>query len=330
MSRRDTVNSIFMRKAETPAPPAGVEKNPDRVRTGAVSAMGASLQEMTEAARAAGRLQAQISSGFSVLEIDPSDISNSSISDRIPVARDAEFDALVASIAEHGQKVPILVRPAPEREGQYQIAYGRRRLRAAAKLGLKVKAIVQNLDDNELVIAQGKENLDRQDLSFIEKALFAYRLEEADYPRDVIMAALSTDKADLSRYISVARGVPQTVIMAIGPAPKAGRTRWLALVDAVSSSPKKVEAIIEDDAFTDLDSDQRLQCILSKMALRDARKVTGTTWRTRQGQKAAQIEHAGNKTRITFDERFVPEFADYLTTRLDELFDEFDAVRSQR
>jgi ParB family chromosome partitioning protein len=330
MSRRDTVNSIFMRKADTPAPSAGVEKNPDRVRTGAVSAMGASLQEMTEAARAAARLQAQISSGFSVLEIDPADISNSSISDRIPVERDVDFDALVTSIAEHGQKVPILVRPDPEMEGHYQIAYGRRRLRAAAKLGLKVKAIVQNLSDNELVIAQGKENLDRQDLSFIEKALFAHRLEEAGYPRDVIIAALSTDKADLSRYISVARGVPQTVILAIGPAPKAGRARWLALVDAVSSSPKKVEAIIEDDAFADLDSDQRLQRVLSKMAARGTKKAAGDIWKTRQGQKAAQIERSGNKTRITFDERMVPEFADYLTTRLDELFDEFGAVRSQR
>ncbi|QWW71257.1 plasmid partitioning protein RepB [Rhizobium sp. WYJ-E13] len=330
MSRRDTVNSIFMRKADIPAPSVGAEKNPDRVRAGAVSAMGASLQEMTEAARAAGRLQAQISSGFSVLEIAPADISNSSISDRIPDERDAEFDALVASIAEHGQKVPILVRPDPEKEGQYQIAYGRRRLRAAAKLGLKVKAIVQNLSDNELVIAQGKENLDRQDLSFIEKALFAHRLEDAGYPRDVIIAALSTDKADLSRYISVARGVPQAVIMAIGPAPKAGRARWLALVDAVSSSLKKVEAIIEDDAFADLDSDQRLQRVLSKMVARDATKAPGETWKTRQGQKAAQIERSGTKTRITFDERMVPEFADYLTTRLDELFEEFGATRSQR
>jgi ParB family chromosome partitioning protein len=330
MSRRDTVNSLFMRKTDTSAPSAGVEKNPERVRTGAVSAMGASLQEMTEAARAVGRLQAQISSGFSVLEIDPSNISNSSISDRIPVERDADFDALVTSIAEHGQKVPILVRPEPNKEGHYQIAYGRRRLRAAAKLGLKVKAIVQSLSDNELVIAQGKENLDRQDLSFIEKALFAHRLEEAGYPRDVIIAALSTDKADLSRYISVARGVPHTVILAIGPAPKAGRARWLALVDAVSSSPTKVEAIIGDEAFADLDSDQRLQRVLSKIAARDAKKATGETWKTRHGQKAAQIERSGAKTRITFDERMVPEFADYLTTRLDELFEEFGAVRSQQ
>jgi ParB family chromosome partitioning protein len=330
MSRRDTVNSLFMRKTDASAPSAGVEKNPDRVRTGAVSAMGASLQEMTEAARAVGRLQAQISSGFSVLEIDPSDISNSSISDRIPVERDADFDALVTSIAEHGQKVPILVRPDPDKEGHYQIAYGRRRLRAAAKLGLKVKAIVQSLTDNELVIAQGKENLDRQDLSFIEKALFAHRLEEAGYPRDVIIAALSTDKADLSRYISVARGVPHTVILAIGPAPKAGRARWLALVDAVSSSPKKVEAIIDDNAFADLDSDQRLQRVLSKIAARDAKKAAGETWKTRHGQKAAQIERSGARTRITFDERMVPEFADYLTTRLDELFEEFGAVRSQQ
>ena len=53
------------------------------------------------------------------------------------------------------------------KEGFYQVAYGHRRVRATAILGIKVRAIVRDLTDAELVIAQGQENNARQDLSFI-------------------------------------------------------------------------------------------------------------------------------------------------------------------
>ena len=181
MSRKDTVNTLFMRKPEGTAPVAGVEKNADRVRTGAISAMGASLQEMTEGARSAARLQEQLASGSMVVDLDPSHVDSSSVSDRISISVDPGFDALVESIRENGQQVPILVRPQPSAPGRFQVAYGRRRLRAAAFLKRNVRAIVQTLTDNELVIAQGKENLDRQDLSYIEKAQFARRLEDNGY-----------------------------------------------------------------------------------------------------------------------------------------------------
>ena len=32
---------------------------------------------------------------------------------------------LVVSIREHGQQVPVMVRPHPEKDGRYQIVYGR-------------------------------------------------------------------------------------------------------------------------------------------------------------------------------------------------------------
>jgi ParB family chromosome partitioning protein len=77
VSRKDTVNTLFMRKPEGSTPVPGVEKNTDRVRTGAISAMGASLQEMTEGAHSAARLQEQLSSGSSVVDLDPALIDHS-------------------------------------------------------------------------------------------------------------------------------------------------------------------------------------------------------------------------------------------------------------
>ena len=40
-----------------------------------------------------------------------------------------------------------------------------------------MRAIIQALTDAELVIAQGKENAERRNLSFIERALFAANLD---------------------------------------------------------------------------------------------------------------------------------------------------------
>src|SRR5579863_5034358 len=184
--------------------------------------MGASLKELTEGARAAARFQEQVETGAIVVDLDPDTLDSSFVSDRLPAAVDPSFDALVASVRESGQILPILARPHPKDQDRYQIAYGHRRVRVAAALGIKVRTIVRTLTDAELVIAQGKENLERRDLSYIEKAFFARRLEDQGFERGVIITALATDKADLSRYISVARQIPERLAQAIGPAGKAG------------------------------------------------------------------------------------------------------------
>lgn len=138
--------------------------------------------------------------------------------------------ALAASIAACGQAVPILVRPAPDAPGRYQIAYGHRRWLACRKLGRPVRALVRPLDDEALVIAQGQENNARRDLSFIERAHFAAMLVKRGLPRTVIGEALGIDKTALSRLLAVAEGLPEGLAEAIGRAPKAGRSRWLKLV----------------------------------------------------------------------------------------------------
>ena len=140
--------------------------------------------------------------------------------------------------------MPILIRPHPQAKDRYQVAYGHRRLRAVADLGRKVRAVVRPMTDSELVIAQGVENSARKDLSYIEKAVFAMRLEDRGFERPVIMDALSTDKGELSKLISVARGVPEDLVRTIGPAPKAGRRRWLAMAELLER-PAAVKSVAE-------------------------------------------------------------------------------------
>jgi ParB family transcriptional regulator, chromosome partitioning protein len=198
---------------------------PEPVASGALRAMGFSLERMSAEAETARELKAKIDIGEYVVELDPTLVDASFVSDRIPVEHDVEFDAFVKSIEEQGQQVPILVRPHPDRTGRYQVAYGHRRLKAAAILCHNVSAIVRPLTNIELVIAQAKENLDRRDLSYIERAeraLFAWHLEEKQFERATIMEALSVDKGDVSRLLTVASSIPSDILRAIGPAPKVG------------------------------------------------------------------------------------------------------------
>ncbi|MHB0952796.1 MAG: plasmid partitioning protein RepB [Allorhizobium sp.] len=325
MSRKDSIDSLFLKKPVATASSAA--KSPDRVRTGAISAMGSSLHEMAENAKQATKLQQQLAEGEAVISIDTSSIDSSKIVDRIAIDIDPDFDALVESIAEHGQQVPILVRPNPQVSGRFQIAYGRRRFKAAEKLGLPVRAIVRSLSDSQLYIAQGRENLDRKDLSFIEKAFFAKNLEDNGCDRATIISALVTDKADVSRYIAVARQLPENLVKLIGPAPKAGRARWMALVEHLATPAKVTTAheLLSRYAEDRLGSDARLEALLRALnkTVKKNRVAKAEAWKTPSGKRGARIEAREGKTTITFEEKAVPDFALFVSGKLDELYEEF-------
>ncbi|WP_322996474.1 plasmid partitioning protein RepB [Castellaniella sp.] len=323
MSRKDAINALFLKKPDSAALPSA--RSSERVRTGAVAAMGASLQELSETAQAAECLMQQLATDERVIALEPGLIDGSTIADRIPIDVDPGFDQLVISIAENGQQVPVLVRPHPHTSGRYQIVYGRRRLRAAEHLGLPVKAIVRSLSDSELIIAQGRENLDRQDLSFIEKALFAKSLEDSGCDRHTITAALSTDKADLSRFISVARQIPEDLIRAIGPAPKTGRSRWLGLAKKLTDPEclSTAHTVLKESSLQSLVSDQRFQALWNRLVAKPALNEQAELWKTPHGICAGNIEREKGRTRITFDEAVVPDFATFVSSRLEALFEEF-------
>jgi ParB family chromosome partitioning protein len=288
--------------------------------------MGASLQQLTESAK----LAEQVEAGSAIVELDTSQIDSSFVSDRLADANDPTIDALVESIRESGQQVPILVRPHPDDKERYQVAYGHRRVKAAARLGVPVRAVVRSLTDQELVVAQGKENLDRRDLSFIEKAFFALHLERLKFDRAVIMQALSTDKADLSRYLAVAKSIPERIASAIGPAPKAGRARWLALAERLeaASAKKAAEKAIADPSFTSLDTDSRFARVLAAISSPARGQGTKADVRTvvaRSGRKIARVAQDGRDLKISVDQGLDATFAAFLVEQLPSLFDAYVA-----
>ncbi len=259
-----------------------------------------------------------------VIEIEPALIDASLISDRLGSSPE-DHAALVASIRDHGQQAPILVRPHPEAPDRYQIAYGRRRLKAIAELGRKVRAMVRPLTDQELVVAQGQENSARTDLSFIEKALFAARLEESGYSRDVIMAALSVDKFALSRLISSAVKVPRDLIEAIGPAPKCGRDRWLELAACLEKPGAAGEArmIAASKSFGGKASDQRFHLIFAAAAIDAPRPSPAYAVKAEDGAVIATVKEDARGVTVAIARKDAGDFGQYLAHALPDLYAAF-------
>lgn len=295
-----------------------------RVRSGSVGMMGLALGDLKSRAKAAERIE----SGSAVVELDTALIDDSFIADRVSDANDPTLAALVESIQESGQQVPILVRPHPEVGGRYQIAYGRRRTRAAQILGKPARAVVRPLSDAELVVAQGKENLDRRDLSYIERAFFALRLEERGFARETICAAMSADRAAVSHYVAVARTIPEHVVAAIGPAPKAGRPRWLALAERIKTvGTSRLSSLFGDATFQAKPTDERFSAVLEALSPKAQPKPRAQIWKDEAGRSVARIEESAERFNLSIDRKIEPEFGSYLLSRLPEILAAFKACQ---
>ena len=319
MSRRDKLAGIFTDTSRELAAAHFDQGGSSRVLAGPVRTMGLALDRMDQEAR---ELQEALKAGERVVELDPEIIDSSFVRDRLDGEVTA-MDDLVRSIEENGQEVPILVRQHPDLQGRYQVAYGHRRLRAVRLLKRKVRAVVRPLTDNELVVAQGIENTARKDLSYIERAVFASSLEAHGFVRDVIMQSLSTDKTELSKLLSVAKGIPGNIIKAIGAAPTTGRRKWMELAEKISD-PNVLEAVrtaIQQPEFQSLGSDDRFMVILGEAAKKPKQEAIVSEWKPNGGKVAARIKDDGRAYTLSLKTAGPDQgFGAYLAERLDELY----------
>lgn len=348
MSSRDRKNSLkaLFGDAIVPAPesksaltavndPSSGEAKPaveqpavPRSASGAIKAMGLSLSSITREVEEAKALRQALEDGERVVSLDTALISSSFVSDRLSEDErdDEDFLALVESIREGGQQAPILVRPHPDKPEHYQVAYGHRRLRAARRLGQPVKALVRTLSDDQLVLAQGKENAERRNLSFIERALFAKALSERGFDRKIVGEALAVQKSELSRLLQVADAVPERFVRAIGPAPKAGRERWMALGQQFVSggAAVKAEDEIGSEKFRAAVSDERFRLLFDRLSRKQpVAKAKAEDLKGSDGKLIARVNRSGKGLRIEFPADIPPAFAEGVAARLKEDYARF-------
>lgn len=297
-----------------------------RVASGAVRSLKDTFSEVE---RDYEELKKQVAGGALPIELDPATLDPSPFADRFLDPDLVAVEALKTSLKEHGQEIPILVRVHPTLPGRYQIAYGHRRARAASELGITVKAYVRELDDERLVVAQGVENSAREDLTFIERATFALKLEDGGIQRSAIQTALSVDRQEAQKLLSVARAVPRWLIDAIGRAPKVGRPRWLDLSDSLKAADaeKKARKVTEEKSFAHKDTDDRFAAVLRATKVGD---LTGSTKpqvpavaMSSEGKAIATMALTGKHCKIQISRERDEAFASYLMERLPELYASF-------
>lgn len=331
MSRRTKLSGIFQQSVDELAVANFQDDERAREPAGPVKSMALTLGRMENETRA---LQDALKAGQHVQELDPNTIDVSFVRDRL---EDGEFDndhPLVQSLRESGQKIPILVRPHPEPGGSflYQVAFGHRRLKAAQFLGITVLAIVRDFDDEALVLAQGVENSERQNLSYIERAVFALRLEERGFSRVVIGKALSTDKTELSKLIAVASSIPLNVVQAIGSAPGIGRRRWLEFSSLFENGRlKALNALFSSPGFSNLASDDRFLKAFTVIAQTPA-KVTPSfrEWKPIAGGIVGTIKRSNKSFSMNLKSAEAASFGEFLSAKLDELYREYEASKENK
>lgn len=265
--------------------------------------------------------------GDTIIELNPELLDSSFVSDRIGVD-DIAYTELLDAIRERGQDTPIQVRPHPTVDGRYQIVFGHRRARAAKDLGRSVRAVVKAISDADHVIAQGQENSARENLSFIERAMFAQRLVELSYDRSTIQTALSVDAPMLTRMLSVSSRVPAEIATAIGAAKSVGRDRWTEFAQQIErpATLELARTLVDDPAFSSLASDVRFELLAKafKKAAKPAKRPSNASeWRADDSSVRAEFKGSGKSYSIALKANDAARFGRFIAENLDRLHQEF-------
>jgi ParB family chromosome partitioning protein len=142
------------------------------------------------------------------------------------------LNELADSIKQVGLLEPIIVRPIDE---GFEVVVGERRYRASQQAGLQdVPAIIQDLSDEQVIELNLIENIQREDLSAVEKGNCCRHLLEKyqeKYPsRETIAAKIGVSADTIGNWLKLTEA-PLEIKKMIIPLEKAGIPRPLGKLD---------------------------------------------------------------------------------------------------
>lgn len=305
---------------------------PGYAMTGAAKTVVRSIEDLAENTK-------KLMEGEVVVELDPRLLDVSFVADRLSDEGE-EYQELKQAIKESGQTTPILVRPSSYDSQRFMVVFGHRRLKVAKELGISVKAVVKKLDDITSAIAQGQENSARSNLSFIERAYFAQNLLASNMTKDVVRSSLAIDEAMLSKMLGVVEVVPAAIIKALGASKKIGRDKWLSLRQLllVPAILKVATEFTETVGFVELAEEKRfdeLHDYLKRYKVKSAAKkpkgnASGRDWTSSDSSLNFVMNTKSKKVAIELSNVEAKPFSDWLSGRMDRLYDEYKRSKTER
>lgn len=120
------------------------------------------------------------------------------------------IDALAEKMRQFGFTGSLRARPNPTQPGQFQVAYGHRRKRAAEMADVQVPIEVVDLTDEQMILLAVSENFEREDLNPLEEGNFFLQMND-DF--GMSQEAIATFVGE-GRKTSISRGYVNNRIIA--------------------------------------------------------------------------------------------------------------------
>lgn len=173
---------------------------------------------------------------------------------------EAEIAELEESIRASGVLQPILVRPSPDKVGEYEIVAGERRWRAAQRAGVAViPALVRELGDDRAYEIAIVENVQREDLNAMEEArAYETLMSRMGYTQELASKAVGKSRSHLANTLRLLQLPPPVQDHVLHGRLSAGHARAILACDdqeavaehvlAKSLSVRDTEALVRAKA----------------------------------------------------------------------------------
>lgn len=160
--------------------------------------------------------------------------------------QDEALQDLAASIREFGVIQPLLVR---RKENAYELIAGERRLRASKLAGLQeVPAVVRDLNDQEMAELAMIENLQREDLHFLEEAEGFYKLlQNFGFTQDALAKRMGKSQSTIANKLRLLRLGPAVREKLLEACLTERHARALLRLDTEALQFKALQGIVEKD-----------------------------------------------------------------------------------
>jgi ParB family chromosome partitioning protein len=155
---------------------------------------------------------------------------------------EGDLEDLTQSIREHGIVQPVVVRPAKDSPGHYELIAGERRWRAAQRAGLAtVPVIVREVDDRVALELAIIENVQRADLNPIEEGMgYQQLIDDHEYTQADLAQVIGKSRSHVANTLRLLKLPDSVRDMITNGSLSAGHARTLITAEDPSALAEKI------------------------------------------------------------------------------------------